>query len=62
MDALTRKLNKLLGLTVSDNGKQINNAPRNPPWVQFCLKSYYLSKTEVGGSRHYRIFDTKVVE
>ncbi|KAM4114457.1 hypothetical protein ACJW30_04G069300 [Castanea mollissima] len=62
VDALTRKLNKLLGLTVSDNGKQINNAPRNPPWVQFCLKSYCLSKTEVWGSRHYRIFDTKVVE
>ncbi|KAK9996628.1 hypothetical protein SO802_021314 [Lithocarpus litseifolius] len=62
VDALTRKLNKLLGLTVSDNGKKINNAPRNPPWVQFCLKSYYLSKTEVWGGRHYKIFDTKVVE
>ncbi|XP_050256593.1 protection of telomeres protein 1b-like isoform X2 [Quercus robur] len=62
VDALTQKLNKLLGLTVSDNGKQMNNSPRNPPWVQFCLKSYYLSKTEVWGSRHYRIFDTKVVE
>ncbi|GMY23977.1 protection of telomeres protein 1b-like isoform X1 [Fagus crenata] len=61
VDALTWKLNKLLGVTVSDNGKQINNAQRNPLWVQFCLKSYYLSKNEVWGSRHYRIFGTKVV-
>lgn len=73
-DVLTRKLNKLLGLTVSDNSKEMKNAPgknspgaekirnasRNPPWAQFCLKSYYLSKNEVWGSRQYRIFGTRL--
>jgi hypothetical protein len=58
---LKRKLNKLLGVAISDDGKEIKDAPRNPPWVQCCLKSYYLDKNDKWGSRHYRIFDTKLV-
>jgi hypothetical protein len=42
MVILKWKLNKLLGLDVSDDGKEIENTPRTPPWAQFCLKSYYL--------------------
>ncbi|XWS60850.1 hypothetical protein CRYUN_Cryun07bG0073100 [Craigia yunnanensis] len=52
-DALTRKLNKLLGVAVSSNGKEIKGAARNPPWVQCCLKSHYL--------KCYKICDTKLV-
>ncbi|XP_061354650.1 protection of telomeres protein 1b [Gastrolobium bilobum] len=54
-DILTRKLNRLLGVTECDD-------IRNPPWVSICLKSYYVSKTDVWGSRHFRIFDTKIAE
>ncbi|KAK9266176.1 hypothetical protein L1049_027241 [Liquidambar formosana] len=61
VDVLTRKRNKLLGVTESDDGKEIEDAPRNPPWVQCCLKSYYLIKSDAWGSRNYRIFGTKLV-
>ncbi|KAG2667643.1 hypothetical protein I3760_15G126100 [Carya illinoinensis] len=60
VNVLKLKLNKLLGITVSYTGKEVENALRNPPWAQFCLKSYYLSKNDVWGSRHYRIFGTKL--
>ncbi|KAK0587349.1 hypothetical protein LWI29_021346 [Acer saccharum] len=61
VEVLKRKLNKLLVVAISDDGKEIKDAPRNPPWVQCCLKSYYLDKNDKWGSRHYRIFDTKLV-
>ncbi|KAK4843424.1 hypothetical protein QYF36_007901 [Acer negundo] len=61
VEVLKRKLNKLLGVAISDDGNEIKDAPRNPPWVQCCLKSYYLDKNDKWGSRHYRIFDTKLV-
>jgi hypothetical protein len=54
-DVLKLKLNKLLGLAVSDDGKEIENAPRTPPWAQFCLKSSYLTKNDAWGSRQYGI-------
>ncbi|KAL9228191.1 hypothetical protein vseg_003798 [Gypsophila vaccaria] len=56
-DILTRKWNALLGITEvnSDAG------PRNPPWIVCCIKSYYLDKTDVWGTRKFRIFDTKLV-
>ncbi|KAL5544938.1 hypothetical protein UlMin_008722 [Ulmus minor] len=61
VDVLTSKRNALLGITANDD-KEINGAARNPPWVQCCLKSYYLTKSDIWGSRHFRIFGTKVVE
>ncbi|KAF8096471.1 hypothetical protein N665_0307s0002 [Sinapis alba] len=51
-EALIKKLNKLLG------GDVMNEAPRNPPWVQCCLFSYYSNKNDQWGSRRFRIFDT----
>ncbi|KAJ8771983.1 hypothetical protein K2173_027160 [Erythroxylum novogranatense] len=60
IDVLTRKRNKLLGVAVNDIGGE-TDAPRNPPWVQCCIKSYYLDASDVWGSRHYRIFGTKNV-
>ncbi|CAF2358221.1 BnaA10g30300D [Brassica napus] len=51
-EALIKKLNRLFG------GDGINEAPRNPPWVQCCLFSYYRVKNDQWGSRRFRIFDT----
>ena len=56
-----KKLNRLLGITECDDNIGKNDTPRNPPWVRVCLKSYYVSKTDVWGSRQFRIFDTKIV-
>ncbi|KGN64177.1 protection of telomeres protein 1a isoform X1 [Cucumis sativus] len=57
-DALTRKRNKLLGVPASEKNEA---STRDPPWVQCCLKSYYLNKQDVLGSRQYRIFGTRLV-
>uniref|UniRef100_A0A9I9CDZ0 Telomeric single stranded DNA binding POT1/Cdc13 domain-containing protein n=1 Tax=Cucumis melo TaxID=3656 RepID=A0A9I9CDZ0_CUCME len=56
-DALTRKRNKLLGVSASEKNEA---STRDPPWVQCCLKSYYLNKQDVLGSRQYRIFGTRL--
>lgn len=61
IDAVQQKLNKLLGVVVTNEGMEDKNAPRNPPWVQFCLMSYYLDKNDQWGSRNYRISMTKIV-
>ncbi|XP_028244878.1 protection of telomeres protein 1b-like [Glycine soja] len=55
IDELTRKLNILLGVN------EVKDAPRNPPWVCVCLKSFCVSKTDVWSSRTFKIFDTKIV-
>ncbi|KAI9091323.1 hypothetical protein K1719_028134 [Acacia pycnantha] len=61
---LTQKMNVLLGVEPSDSDCSTSTvtdcALRNPPWVQFCIKSYYKSEQDVWGSRKYRIFDTKI--
>ncbi|XP_022924203.1 protection of telomeres protein 1a-like isoform X2 [Cucurbita moschata] len=58
IDVLTRKRNKLLGVSASEKNEA---STRNPPWVQCCLKSYYLDKQDAWGSRQYRIFGTRLV-
>lgn len=62
IDVLTRKRDKLLGVAANNDGKGTNPASRNPPWVQCCLKSYYLDKNDIWGSRQYRIFGTKLAD
>ncbi|KAK7251736.1 hypothetical protein RIF29_35191 [Crotalaria pallida] len=59
---LTRKLDRLLGVTDYDDNIGAKDTPRNPPWVSLCLKSYYVSKSDLWGCRHFRIFDTRIVE
>ncbi|OVA01584.1 Telomeric single stranded DNA binding POT1/Cdc13 [Macleaya cordata] len=59
MEVLTRKRNRLLGITKGDDVKE--DAARNPPWVQCCLKSYYLDKANPWETRNYRIFGTRLV-
>ncbi|OIW10135.1 hypothetical protein TanjilG_21972 [Lupinus angustifolius] len=61
IDNLTRKLNRLLGISDCDDSIGAKDAPRNPPWVPFCLKSYYIDKSDIWGCRYFRIFDTKIV-
>ncbi|KAF9615220.1 hypothetical protein IFM89_022482 [Coptis chinensis] len=56
LDVLTGMRNKLLGICAEDL-----DAPRNPPWVQLCLKSYCLDESDPWSSRKYRIFDTRLV-
>nr|ACJ49156.1 protection of telomeres 1b protein [Arabidopsis lyrata] len=51
-EAIVKKLNKLLG------GEEMEQVPRNPPWVQCCLISFYKDKMDQWGSRRFRIFDT----
>ncbi|KAL2944538.1 Protection of telomeres protein 1b [Bienertia sinuspersici] len=60
-DVLIRKWNTLLGVAKADSGAVIENAPRNPPWIVCCIKSYRVDKSDVWKSRRYRIFNTKLV-
>lgn len=62
VDVLATKINKLLGITKSNSGEDEVNAPRNPPWVQCCIKSYYLDKSKPWETRRYKIFGTRLIE
>ncbi|BBN00108.1 protection of telomeres protein 1 [Marchantia polymorpha subsp. ruderalis] len=54
--ALERKVQKLLGCKVMEDGRL---APeRDPPWIKICLMSYYTDKSKPWDSRTYRIFGT----
>ncbi|KFK25033.1 hypothetical protein AALP_AA8G058000 [Arabis alpina] len=55
-EALVKKLNRLLG------GEEMKEVPRNPPWVQCCLFSFYTNKMDPWGSRRFRIFDTWIID
>ncbi|XP_073144662.1 protection of telomeres protein 1b-like [Henckelia pumila] len=62
VDILTRKRNLLLGIGEGDECEHtLENVSRNPPWVECCLKSYYLDRNDGWGSRNYRIFGTAFV-
>ncbi|KAL8536750.1 hypothetical protein ACS0TY_012066 [Phlomoides rotata] len=58
VDVLTKKRNKLLGVSNDDGMQSVENVTRNPPWIQCCLFSYYINESDVWGSRNYRITDT----
>ncbi|XP_051119418.1 protection of telomeres protein 1b-like [Andrographis paniculata] len=60
VEALTKMRNMLLGVA-DDSADTETNGPRNPPWIQCCLKSYYIDSNNVWGSRNFRIFGTKMV-
>ncbi|XP_063940249.1 protection of telomeres protein 1b isoform X2 [Daucus carota subsp. sativus] len=59
IDVLKRKRNMLLGICSCDSNES-KNALRDTPWVQCCIKSYYLDKHNTWGSRRYRIFGTRL--
>ncbi|XP_074319285.1 protection of telomeres protein 1b [Silene latifolia] len=54
---LTRKWKLLLGITDVPS----EAAPRNPPWMVCCIKSYSLDDSNAWESRRFRIFNTKLV-
>ncbi|XP_070051519.1 protection of telomeres protein 1b isoform X4 [Nicotiana tomentosiformis] len=56
--ALTKKRNLLLGTSEGDDGSEMNDYSRNPPWIRCCLKSYHIDDNDVWGSRNFRIFAT----
>ncbi|XP_009800140.1 protection of telomeres protein 1b-like [Nicotiana tabacum] len=56
--ALTKKRNLLLGTSEGDDGSEMNDYSRNPPWIKCCLKSYHIDDSDVWGSRNFRIFAT----
>ncbi|XP_026423586.1 protection of telomeres protein 1a isoform X1 [Papaver somniferum] len=56
-EVLTNARNRLLGISETDDGATL----RNPPWVQCCLKSYYVDKSNPWSTRNYRIFHTRLV-
>ncbi|PIA42356.1 hypothetical protein AQUCO_02000069v1 [Aquilegia coerulea] len=60
MDVLTSKRNTRLGVAAEDEVEDLD-APRNPPWVQLCLKSYFVDENDPWSSRKYRVYDTRLV-
>lgn len=61
-DILTCMTKTLLGITKSKSSEDDSNVPpRNPPWVQCFIKSYYLDKSNPWETRRYRIFGTKLI-
>lgn len=60
-DVMRKKLMKLLGVAVGNDGKEIKNAARNPQWVQCCLKSYFRDVHDIWATRNFRIFNTKLI-
>ncbi|XP_015692342.1 protection of telomeres protein 1b-like [Oryza brachyantha] len=57
-EALTRKMNKLLG--IPEDTEEGAPLTRNPPWIWCCLKSYRLDKNDPWGTRRYRVFGTEI--
>ncbi|GAB2282818.1 hypothetical protein Dimus_017354 [Dionaea muscipula] len=64
IDEMRRKRNKLLGIEIieeDEDGGPSSTSSRVPPMVQFCIKSYYVDKSNVWASRRYRIFGTRLI-
>ena len=55
INTMFRMHNALLGIDETDVEK-----PRNPPWVQCCVKSYATDDTDLWKFRTYGIFDTTI--
>ncbi|KAI4329990.1 hypothetical protein MLD38_028307 [Melastoma candidum] len=60
-DILQRSMNQLLGLDENYDGNGTEYTERNPPVIQCCLKTYYLNKDDIWGTRCFRVFGTRLV-
>uniref|UniRef100_A0A7N0V424 Telomeric single stranded DNA binding POT1/Cdc13 domain-containing protein n=2 Tax=Kalanchoe fedtschenkoi TaxID=63787 RepID=A0A7N0V424_KALFE len=54
--------NKFLGIKVDEAGNELVNIPRNPPWIECYIKSYYLDKKDPWVSRRYRMYGSEFKE
>jgi len=59
-DTMIKMYNALLGLEETDDA-DLDEKPRNPPWVECCLNSYNIDESDIWGSIRYRIFATKLI-
>ncbi|KAK1410806.1 hypothetical protein QVD17_37346 [Tagetes erecta] len=59
-DTMIKMYNALLGIEETDDA-DLDEKPRNPPWVECCLNSYNIDECDVWGSIRYRIFATKLI-
>ncbi|VVA96735.1 unnamed protein product [Arabis nemorensis] len=57
-DMLRNKWNQLLGIT--ESSKCVT--PRNPPWIECCILSYYTHKADPWKTRFYKIFATRLLD
>ncbi|XP_010412550.1 PREDICTED: protection of telomeres protein 1a-like [Camelina sativa] len=57
-EILRNKRNRLLGIRGFSN----LGAPRNPPWIECCIFSYYTHKADPWTTRKYRIFGTRLLD
>ncbi|KFK38126.1 hypothetical protein AALP_AA3G073400 [Arabis alpina] len=57
-DMLRKKWNRLLGITESSE----SGAPKNPPWIECCILSYYTHKADPWKTRFYKIFGTRLLD
>ncbi|CDP16693.1 unnamed protein product [Coffea canephora] len=55
IDALAVKMNRLLGMSESDN------TWRNPPWSVCCIGFHSSNENDLWGSRHFHICNTRLV-
>lgn len=60
LDTMIKMQNALLGVEETDDAVP-NEKPRSPPWVQCCIKSYYIDENDIWSSRRYRIFGTTLI-
>ncbi|XP_008661638.1 protection of telomeres protein 1b isoform X1 [Zea mays] len=59
-EAITKKMNKLLGIPEPEDSEEGAPLTRNPPWIWCCLTSFYMDKNNPWDSRKYRIFATEM--
>ncbi|KAM5570401.1 protection of telomeres protein 1b-like [Rosa sericea] len=58
-EVLSTKRNALVGASANIDGEEEEDTPRNPPWVQVCLRAQYQIEGDLE-SREYIVFGTKL--
>ncbi|KAL3526183.1 hypothetical protein ACH5RR_014555 [Cinchona calisaya] len=54
IDVVAMKMNKLLGVS------ELENSSRNPPWTVCCIGFHSANETDIWGSRHFHICNTRL--
>ncbi|ESQ38708.1 hypothetical protein EUTSA_v10028628mg [Eutrema salsugineum] len=61
IEMLRKKWNRLLGIR-RESSMSLASTPRNPPWIECCILSYYTNKADPWNTRLYRIFGTRLLD